>query len=89
MKAYAYKIIKENYPTLERENALIENKYNAKKKFAMIGKIIHKDGSESIDTIKYSNNIIELQNIASQFVSWYNYPLGLCKNIQGYIRELK
>lgn len=89
MKAYSYKIIKENYPELERESALLENNYSAKKKYAMIGKLVHKDGSESIDTIVYSNDIVSLQNRANQFPSWYNYPLGLTKNIQGYIRELK
>lgn len=88
-QGYNYKIIKKNYPYLEQESALLENNYNPKKKYAMIGKLVHKDGSESIDTIVYSNDIVALQKRASQFPSWYNYPLGLCKNMQGYITELK
>ena len=54
----------------------------------MINKLVHKDGSENIATITYSNDLQALHNRAKGFVSWYNYPLGLCKNMQGYIREL-
>lgn len=88
MKACSYVIIKENYPELERESVLLENKYKANKKFAMINKMVHKDGSESISTIVYSNDLQDLQNRAKVFVSWYNYPLGVAKDIQGYLREI-
>lgn len=88
MKQYHYVIIKNNYPELERESALSHNKYNAKKKYAFINKGIHKDGSESIYYIDYSNDLEALQNRAKEFISWYNYPIGLSKNIQGYITEL-
>jgi hypothetical protein len=87
--AYGYVIIKHNYPELERESTLLHNKYSAKKKYAFIQKSGHKDGSESINFIDYSNDLEALQARASKFVSWYNYPLGLCKNMQGYIRELR
>ena len=92
MNGYNYAIIKENYPELERESVLSpgkkSNKYSAKKKYAMIVKGVHKDGSESIYFIKYSNDLEELHKEASRYISWYNYPLGLSKNIQGFIREL-
>lgn len=88
MKNYSYVIIKENYPQLERENVLLENKYKANKRYAMITKMVHKDGSENISTIVYSNDLQGLQERAKGFISWYNYPLGIAKNIQGYLREI-
>jgi hypothetical protein len=92
MLQYNYAIIKENHPELERESVLDpsknSNKYSAKKKYAMIVKGVHKDGSETIYFIRYSNNIVELQLIASCYQSWYNYPIGISKNIQGYLTQL-
>ena len=88
MKGYNYIIIKENYPELERENVLLENKYKANRRYAMINKMVHKDGSESISTIVYSNDLQGLQERAKGFVSWYNYPIGIAKNMQGYLREI-
>ncbi len=85
---YNYVIIKENYPDLERESTLLNNDYNAKKKYAFINKGVHKDGSESIYFIDYSNDLQLLQERASEYKSWYNYPIRLSKNIQGYISEL-
>ena len=86
--AYSYIIIKENYPELERESVLLENKYKKSKKYAFINKGVHKDGSESIYFIEYSNNLQELQEKANGFISWYNYPMKLSKSINGYISEL-
>lgn len=85
---YHYVIIKHNYPELERESALSANKYKANKKYALINKGTHKDGSESIYYIEYSNDLEALQERAKGFISWYNYPLQLTKNMQGYITEL-
>ena len=85
---YSYVIIKENYPALERESVLLDNKYSAKKKYAFISKVAHKDGSESIAYIKYSNDLQKLHEDAKGFISWYNYPIGIAKDIQGYLREL-
>jgi hypothetical protein len=87
-KSYSYVIIQKNYPELERETVLLENKYNPKKKYALITKIINKDGSDSITTIVYSNDLEQLQSRAKGFVSWYNYPLGIAKSIQGYLFEI-
>lgn len=88
MKLYHYVIIKHNYPELERESALSHNNYKANKKYAFINKGTHKDGSESIYYIDYSNDLEDLQKRASEFISWYNYPMGLSKNIQQYISQL-
>lgn len=85
---YSYVIIKNNHPELERESVLLENNYKKSKKYAMLNKIVHKDGSENISTIIYSNDLESLQKRANNYVSWYNYPLGLSKNIQGFISEL-
>lgn len=88
MAHYNYAIIKHSYPELERESVLTENLYKPKLKYAFICKGIHKDGSESIYFIKYSNDLEKLHNMAKGYISWYNYPLGLTKDMQGYIREL-
>ena len=83
----SYAVIKFNSPEMERENVLGKNKYK-KTKFAMLLKSIHKDSSESITFIDYSNDIVDLQNRASQFESWYNYPLGLFKDRNQTIKKL-
>jgi len=49
---------------------------------------VHKDGSESIYFIDYSNDLEALQQRAKECISWYNYPLGVSKNIQGYLTAL-
>lgn len=84
---YSYVIITKNRENLERESALLRNKYLKSKKYAFINKLCHNDGSESIAFIDYSNNLEELQERANGYISWYNYPMGLSKNIQGYISE--
>jgi len=53
-----------------------------------IEKLSNKDGSESIANIYYSNDMADFQIRANGFVSWYNYPLNLKKNIQGYISNI-
>ena len=88
MKGYTYVIIKKNYPELERESTLLNNSYLKSKKYAFICKGIHEDGSESTYYIDYSNSLEELQERANKFGSWYNYPINLSKNMQGYITQL-
>ena len=88
MKAYNYVIIKHNNPYLETENVLLKNKYKAKMKYAFIQKGVHKDGSESINFIEYSNDLEALQKRANGFISWYNYPMGLYKEMQQNILTL-
>ena len=38
--------------------------------------------------IDYSNDLEALQQRAKECISWYNYPLGVSKNIQGYLTAL-
>ena len=80
--AYSYVIIKENNPTWEKERVLLKNKYDAKKKYVLIQKSVHTDGSESINSIDYSNDMAKFQLQANDYVSWYNYVLKLKKDIQ-------
>lgn len=87
-KAYTYVIIKHNYPELERESTLLISPYKPKKKYAAIYKQSHKDGSESIAFIVYDNDLEQLQKDASGHSSWYNYPLNLSKDMQGYIKHI-
>jgi transposase-like protein len=86
--SYSYAIIKENYPELERESVLLDNKYKKSKKYAYICKVCHKDGSENIAFINYSNDLKELQERAIQLPSWYNYAIGIYKDMQGNINIL-
>ena len=85
---YSYAIIKENNLYLETQSVLLDNKYKKSAKYALIEKIVHKDGSENISRIVYGSDICKLQAMAAGYVSWYNYPLCLTKNIQGYITQL-
>jgi hypothetical protein len=87
MKNYSYAIIQENYPELQRVSTLLENNYKPLK-YAFIEKIMHKDGSESISRIIYSNDLEKLQNTASGYISWYNYPANLYKEMQGNIYHI-
>jgi hypothetical protein len=85
---YSYGIIKDNNPYFAQESVLLDNKYKKAAKYALIEKIVHKDGSENISRIVYGSDICKLQAMAAGYVSWYNYPLCLTKNIQGYITQL-
>ena len=85
---YSYGIIKDNNPYFAQESVLLDNKYKKTAKYALIEKIVHRDGSENISRIVYGSDICKLQAMAAGYVSWYNYPLCLTKNIQGYITQL-
>jgi hypothetical protein len=83
---YSYAIIKENYPQLAQLTTLgSDNKYLKSKKYAFICKTVCNDGSEFVGFIKYSNDLEYFQNEATGFVSWYNYPMNIKKNIQGFL----
>lgn len=83
---YSYVIIKENHKELAQLTTLAtENKYLKTKKYAFICKSVCNDHSEFIGFIKYSNDLEALQNDANGFVSWYNYPMNIKKNIQGFL----
>lgn len=84
---FNYAVIKHNHKELERESTLLPSKWS-NKKYAMLLKQHHKDSSESISFIKYSNNLEELQCDASKYETWYNYPIGLYKELQGNILQL-
>lgn len=88
MEAYSYVIIRENYPALDREKVLLHNKHNPKKKYAFISKVVHKDRSESIAFIDYSNDLAALQLKAQDYISWYNNPANLYKDMQQNIRHI-
>lgn len=87
---YSYVIIKHNDPVFARESTYLDsNKYKKSAKYAMFFKTVHMDKSETLTHIKYSSDMEELQANAEGFISWYNYPLNLCKNIQGYITNIE
>lgn len=80
---FSYMVVKFNNPYFAQESTLLGNKYRKTAKFAVFNYSVHKDGSESLNFIKYSNDIIELQNQIKDFESWYNYPIGVAKNRKG------
>ena len=85
---YNYAIIKENYPELEREDAVLHNSYDKDKKYAFIQKLICVDRTEKIGWIDYSNSLQDLHERARKQVSWYNYPAGIYQDMQGNICKL-
>jgi hypothetical protein len=87
MKTYNYVIIKENNSYLAQESALLDNVY-LPTKYALIEKQCFKDGSEAINRIQYSNDLQKLSEIAKNYISWYNYPIGIYKDIQGNLCHL-
>lgn len=87
MHNYSYAIIKDNYKYLAQESTLLDNDYRDTK-YALIEKQCFKDGSEGINRIIYSDDLQGLQERATGYISWYNYPMKLSKNIQGYITAL-
>ena len=87
-QGYSYAIIKANNSNFAKESTLLDNKYKPKAKYVLIEKIVHKDCSENISRILYSNNLESLHSIASKYVSWYNYPISLHKDIQQNILNL-
>jgi MinD superfamily P-loop ATPase len=85
--SYCYAVIVKNYPALDRETVLLKNRYK-KTKYAFIEKVSQKDGSEAISNIYYSNDLAALQLKAEGYVSWYNYPANLYKDMQQNISHL-
>lgn len=88
MKPYNYAILKYNNESFQHVGVLLKNKYDPKKKYALIFKSSHNDGSESITNIIYSNDLEGLHTKAKGFISWYNYPIGIYKNLEGQINSL-
>lgn len=86
--SYSYVIIKENYPELKFESVLLKNNY-LPTKYVFIEKVSQKDGSEAISNIYYSNDLAALQLRAEKYVSWYNYPANLYKDMQQHISHIK
>lgn len=87
MQGYSYVVIKHNYSDLAKESTYFESKYK-KTKYAALYYTVHKDKSETFTHVVYSNNLDKLQIQANNFVSWYNYPLNLFKDIKGNIKHI-
>jgi hypothetical protein len=87
---YSYvQIVSNSIEISKLKSIASDNKYLKSKKYAFICKSVCNDNSEFIGFIIYSNDIIDLQNRANGFVSWYNYPQNLSKSINGYINIIK
>lgn len=85
---YTYAILRENSndARLSQINTLIPCNHK-KTKYALIEKAIMQDRSEIVVRVIYSNDINELSNALKKYISWYNEPLGLQKDMQQNISE--
>lgn len=86
-EGYTYVVIKHNDELFSHDSTLLRSKWK-KTKYICLFKTMHKDGSESLTHYKCSNNLEAIQKEAKEYVSWYNYPIGLRKDLQGYISEI-
>ena len=85
---YSYAILKESYPNLKQLSTYLDNDYKPSKKYALIEKQVFKDGSEGVNRIIYSNDLIKMTELLLTYTSWYNYPIMRAKNIQQYVYDL-
>ena len=89
MIQYNYAILVENTKEryLHQEFTFLESKFK-KTKYAIIEKQVFKDGSEGINKIIYSDNLIKLQNDIKGYISWYDYIKMETKSINQYVSKL-
>lgn len=85
--SFYYPIIKHNYKELSQESTNKPSEWEDKK-YAFILKYCLKRADETIELIIYSDSLEELNTEAIKFKSWYNYPLGLYRELQGNILQL-
>lgn len=88
MKQYGYMVIRFNHPDYERKSTLLHNDYKKSKRYAIFNYSAHKDGSESLNFIEYSDDLEDLHNRAKDYPTWFNYPIGLFKPIDGEIQPI-
>ena len=86
--SYTYGILRENteHAALHQINTFLPCKYK-KTKYGIIEKSLMPDGSEIVVRVIYSNNLEQLTNTLKNYISWYNEPLGLKKDMQQNISE--
>ena len=69
-------------------NVLIETPKYKRKKYAVLHRTSHKDGSESNTHISYFKTYEDAKNSMLAFPSWYDYITMETKSLQGYISKL-
>ena len=86
--AYTYGILRENTQRayLHQINTFLPCKHK-KTKYGIIEKALMPDGSEIVVRVIYGNNLEQLTDTLKNYVSWYNEPLGLKKDMQQNISE--
>ena len=84
---FNYTILK---PTknLDTNNVLITTPKYKQKKYGVLHRTCHKDGSESNLHISYYKTYEEARNSMLSFPSWYDYIAGNAKGLQGNIFKL-
>ena len=86
--SYTYGILRENThrAALQQIHTFLPCKHK-KTKYGIIEKSLMPDGSEIVVRVIYSNNLEQLTNTLKNYISWYNEPLGLKKDMQQNISE--
>lgn len=73
---------------LDTNNVLITTPKYKQKKYGVLYRTCHKDGSESNLHISYYKTYEEARNSMLSFPSWYDYIAGNAKDLQGSIFKL-
>lgn len=89
MKKYIYGILKENTELLglQFEPTIIPCEF-VPSAYALIEKKMLPNNTEKINRIIYSDDLQELSTNLLKYISWYNYPTGIKKNMQQFISEI-
>lgn len=85
---YTYGILRENtqLAALHQLDTFLPCKHK-KTKYGIIEKALMPDGSEIIVRVIYGSNLEQLTDTLKKYVSWYNEPLCLKKDMQQNISE--
>jgi hypothetical protein len=81
---FSYVAIRHNIEEYKRISTYLPSKVT-NKKYAIFYYTVNKDSSEILTKIECSNDLDKLQAIADNYPSWYNYPMGYFKQLQGDI----
>lgn len=82
-----YAVVTDNTRYSYFESTRKENNYQDTK-YRLIIKRMMKDQTEQIETIIYSDDILELTAKAKKYISWFNYIIGLAKLQSGQYWEI-
>lgn len=86
--SYCLLVYNDKNRRLDQIKTFFDSKFLKSKKYGLIVRTVHKDNSETVTHIYYSNDLQSLQRQMYKYVSWYDYVCGFTKSIQGYISKI-